>query len=370
MPFGGSAPNKVYTRTDGVRSGAAVCTQAKNASVNDTSELSDVREQDLADAINLLVMRDGGNQPSAALPMNGYNHTNVGVATARTHYARASQVQDSSLIFGGTAGGTANALTLDLSPSITSYTAGLMILFKASADNTDDDVTVNVDGVGDATLFKFDGATKPAVGDIQNGGMYIIIHDGTNFCLVGAVGPKLTALAALTMASGTVPVSNGSEGFTAVLRTNLGLEATTKAVFWQTSAPTGWTKDTNHNDKALRITSGTASTGGSVAFETAFASQGVAGTVGNTTLTVNQIPSHGHPFRISVNGGNDSEVSGALMVSLNDQTNFSAFTGTPSGTNGQQIGGTGGGESHTHTFTGTAINLDVAFVDVILATKD
>jgi len=198
MPFGGSAPNKVYTRTDGVRSGAAVCTQAKNASVNDTSELSDVREQDLADAINLLVMRDGGNQPSAALPMNGYNHTNVGVATASTHYARASQVQDSSLIFGGTAGGTANALTLGLTPNITAYAAGLMILFKASADNTDDDVTVNVDGVGDATLFKFDGATKPAVGDIQNGGMYIIIHDGTNFQLYGAISPNILALAALT----------------------------------------------------------------------------------------------------------------------------------------------------------------------------
>jgi hypothetical protein len=31
---------------------------------------------------------------------------------------------------------------------------------------------------------------------------------------------------------------------------------------------------------------------------------------------------------------------------------------------------TGGGSSHDHTFTGTAINLAVSYVDVILATKD
>jgi hypothetical protein len=30
----------------------------------------------------------------------------------------------------------------------------------------------------------------------------------------------------------------------------------------------------------------------------------------------------------------------------------------------------GGGGSHTHTFTGTAINLAVQYVDVIIATKD
>jgi hypothetical protein len=38
-------------------------------------------------------------------------------------------------------------------------------------------------------------------------------------------------------------------------------------LFQQTAAPTGWTKDTTHNDKALRLTSGTVGTGGSVAFE-------------------------------------------------------------------------------------------------------
>ena len=60
--------------------------------------------------------------------------------------------------------------------------------------------------------------------------------------------------------------------------------AGTAMLFVQTAAPTGWTKSTTHNNKALRIVSGTASSGGSVNFTTAFSSQDVAGTVGDTTL--------------------------------------------------------------------------------------
>ena len=37
----------------------------------------------------------------------------------------------------------------------------------------------------------------------------------------------------------------------------------TLMLFQQTAAPTGWTKQTTHDDKALRVVSGTASSGGS-----------------------------------------------------------------------------------------------------------
>jgi hypothetical protein len=37
---------------------------------------------------------------------------------------------------------------------------------------------------------------------------------------------------------------------------------------------------------------------------------------------------------------------------------------------GSSTGATGGGSSHNHSFTGTAINLAVQYVDVIIATKD
>lgn len=190
MPFTGSSPTKVYVRSDGVRSGVAVHTQAKNAAVNDTSELADAHANDMADAINLMITRDGSTQPSANLPMNTYRHTGVGNAAARDDYAAAGQVQNSSLIYGGTAGGTANALTLDLSPNITAYAAGQMFVFEAAADNTSGTVTVNIDGVGAASLKKLDGSANPAIGDIQAGGVYVILYDGAAFQLLNPSTPN------------------------------------------------------------------------------------------------------------------------------------------------------------------------------------
>lgn len=129
----------------------------------------------------------------------------------------------------------------------------------------------------------------------------------------------------------------------------------TLMLFQQTSAPTGWTKQTTHDNKALRVVSGTASAGGTVAFTTAFASQSATGTVGNTTLSTAQMPSHSH----TVNGlGNQSTCGGpdGGTVSINNPIGF----GTTS---------TGGGGSHNHTFTGSAINLAVQYVDLIIASK-
>jgi hypothetical protein len=77
----------------------------------------------------------------------------------------------------------------------------------------------------------------------------------------------------------------------AVPPAGVGFSSGTVMLFVQTAAPTGWTKSTTHDDKALRVVSGAASSGGSVAFTTAFASGLNAG---NTTLTISQIPSHTH----------------------------------------------------------------------------
>lgn len=122
----------------------------------------------------------------------------------------------------------------------------------------------------------------------------------------------------------------------------------TKLLFQQTSAPTGWTKDTTHNDKALRVVSGAASSGGSVAFTTAFAN----GSTGNTTITTSTMPSHNHsysggPFGTPFpTGGLQSSGGGAA---------FAGFT----------INNTGGDGAHNHSLT-----LAVQYVDVIIATKN
>ena len=58
----------------------------------------------------------------------------------------------------------------------------------------------------------------------------------------------------------------------ALAQVNLHAPIGTKMLFNQTASPLGWTKDTGSTDVALRLTSGTVGTGGSVAFETALAS--------------------------------------------------------------------------------------------------
>lgn len=159
----------------------------------------------------------------------------------------------------------------------------------------------------------------------------------------------------------TLPSADGASG--QFLSTNgtgtlswgsaAGFTAGTVMLFAQTSAPTGWTKDTtNYNNSALRVVTGAASTGGTVDFSTAFASQAVSGTVGSTTLSTNEMPSHTHTGAQRSTAGT-SNCGAAWVV-----------------TSATSTGATGGGGSHTHSFSGTAINLAVKYVDVIRATKD
>ena len=127
--------------------------------------------------------------------------------------------------------------------------------------------------------------------------------------------------------------------------------------FFQPAAPVGWTQVTTHTNKAIRIVSGTGGgSGGAVAFTTAFASQAVTGSNSATTLTEAQIPSHQHSYYIGSGTGSvmpDYSPADGNNMGATAYTNF-----------------TGGGGSHNHTFTGTAINLAVQYIDMILASKN
>ncbi len=134
------------------------------------------------------------------------------------------------------------------------------------------------------------------------------------------------------------------------------LPATTLTVFQQSSAPTGWTKITTHNDKSFRVVSGAAGSGGSVAFTTAFASKSVVGSISGTALSIAQMPAHTHTH--APGNGSYSSAASAFMPS------------PPSGSAAHVSSSTGSGSTHTHTFTGTAIDMAVQYVDLILASKD
>jgi len=175
-----------------------------------------------------------------------------------------------------------------------------------------------------------------------------------------------------------------------------GVPSGTKQLFVQTSAPTGWTKDTsNNNDSAVRIVTGSVGTGGSTGFTSALATPAVTGTVnvtgtpdsgnlavsisGNisdTTLSTNQIPSHLHG--VITGGGPDG-----------NQFSFGGTTQTANNPGNSNTRNTGGGGAHNHghnlagnltgdpgvgnlgsSLSSSTAAINVKYVDVIVATKD
>lgn len=150
-----------------------------------------------------------------------------------------------------------------------------------------------------------------------------------------------------------------------------------RILFQQSNAPTGWTKDTAHNDKALRVVSGSAGGGGNAGFLNAFANKQVQGSISNYisgsiaghTLTSGQIPKHDHGLLVA----GDNEDYGGPKDKLASLTRHYRWTTK------HRTDMAGDNEPHSHglgtlgvisTFRGSSIDMRVSYVDVIIATKD
>lgn len=176
MPWNGSG---VFNRSNGVNTGTQVWQDDAGAGVKIRADRHDTHDQDIADGMENTVTRDGQNSPSANLPMGNYRHTGVGNASARNDYAAAGQVQDGAFIWCGTAGGTANAITLTPSPAITAYAAGQAFRWIAGASPNTGAATVAISGLTTKALEN-DGSALVA-GDHAAGKMYEGVYDGTAF---------------------------------------------------------------------------------------------------------------------------------------------------------------------------------------------
>lgn len=148
------------------------------------------------------------------------------------------------------------------------------------------------------------------------------------------------------------------------------IEQNSVTVFFEASAPTGWTKLTTHNNKALRVVSGTGggfgsggtSGPGGSPFTTIFnpsiplsGTVPISGTVGGHTLIESELPSHAH------GAGAQTFVRPGPGVSVR-----AAQDSTPN------TSSVGGNQPHTHPFTGAqvpwtaSVDLAVQYIDVIL----
>ena len=232
--------------------------------------------------------------------------------------------------------------------------------------------------------------------NIASGATQVVYCDGTNFIAASAafvngavLGVSGGGTGLSTLTANNVILGNGASNPTFVAPGTTGNVLTSNGTTWtsatpgsefssgtrmtfnQTSAPTGWTKDTSVDNAGFRLVSGSVGSGGTVDFTTAFASQtptgsvsviSVSGSAGATTLSTPQIPSHTHSYNTPTGSSSAGDSGGA---------------GT--GTSDATTGATGGGASHTHpfsfssgsaSFSGNAINLAVKYVDLIIAQKN
>lgn len=141
------------------------------------------------------------------------------------------------------------------------------------------------------------------------------------------------------------------------------IPAGSKMLFYNAAAPDGWVQVTSlTGGYALRMVSGAGGVAvGTLAFTDAFKSQAVAGTNSAVTLTKAMIPKHTHlsgrASGASVSAGGNPITTGTVPQDVASED------GTATGLS------SGGIASHNHVFTGTAIDLAVKYIDVILATK-
>ena len=220
---------------------------------------------------------------------------------------------------------------------------------------------------------------------------------------------------------------NGSKiATTAYVRTAISeaqaFPSGTKMIFQQTSAPTGWTKVTSSVDnKALRVVSGTAGSGGSNAFSNTLADRGInanaanttqggnvsvsvanttaggnvsvanaaqggnvsignttaggnvsissvstSGTVNSHTLSVNEIPSHSHSTNMTNQGSNRTRgsatgLSATTYGGTRANSSGSAPTNSTGGNGGHSHGFSGSSHNHNGSLSGTAHNHNASF---------
>lgn len=107
---------------------------------------------------------------------------------------------DYGTVSGGTVGGSANAITLTCSPTVSAREAGRRYLFKYTSTGTTGAVTLVVDGLTSGAIQYLGSALVS--GDIATNDWVLVVDDGTNFQLLS--GARVSGL---TVINGTTAKS-------------------------------------------------------------------------------------------------------------------------------------------------------------------
>jgi hypothetical protein len=191
-------------------------------------------------------------------------------------------------------------------------------------------------------LVNFSAGTKDVCNDIPAA---IQLRTSNNLSDLASAATARTNLGATTIGSSLFTAATASAALALLIPSG------TLMLFQQTSAPTGFTKQTTHNDKALRVVSGAASSGGVQAFSTVFSRT----TTDGIALAVGNLPPHSHQVLIATSGGAQNAISQAFQSGNYAQNN---------GAN-DYILSTGSGTG----FVG-GMDIRTTYVDIIIASKD
>ncbi len=242
MSRNGSGTYSLYPGVNPVVTGTTITSSWANNSLND-----------MATAMTASIANDGQTPILANLPMSTYRHTGVGNATARTHYAAAGQIQDNSLAWGGTAVGTADALTIALSPVITAYVTGQRFLFITGASpNATTTPTLAVNGLSALTFKRKDGTTIAAA-DLPATTLCEAVYNGTNVLLMDTGPALLTKLGTITVGTWNASVITPVYGGTGVAN-NAASTLTISGAFATTFTVTNTTAVTFPTTGTLAVT--------------------------------------------------------------------------------------------------------------------
>lgn len=185
----------VFSRSDGVRTGSTLYQQQEAAAVPITDTLMDFEMNQVATALSTALYKDGQQTVTANLPLGGFQLTNLGAGTTRTAAINVGQVQDGTVVWGGTAGGTADLLTITLSPAITAYVSGMKFAFRAASTNTTAP-GLNINAVGNKAIRTVHDAAVVVGGIVANSIYEVVYHASFNggaggFAIIGSQNSQI-----------------------------------------------------------------------------------------------------------------------------------------------------------------------------------
>lgn len=311
----------------------------RNNGIKIRADRMDAELDGIATGLSNCITKDGQTTITGNIPFNDKRITGLGDASAdadalnrRSGDARYLELDGTGTMTGPVRAANGSAA----SPSITFGADTNSGLYRAA----EDDIRGAVNG---ADVFRMRTAGVDVTGAMAATGAV----SGTTGTFSGAIaGTTGTFSGAITMQSRAVDA----------------FPSGTLVLFQQTAAPTGWTKQTTHDNKALRVVSGTAGSGGLTAFTSVFTSRTISqANLPNVNFTgsTNTAGAHTHTYERRQASTNNAQSGSADRALTGLETDTTSSAG-----------------NHSHTVTvnsggsGTALDFAVQYVDVIIAAKN